>query len=67
MKRYVISEAQLRHFIEESLLLECLMESDPPLEEIKAHVRQQEGCSWDEVVDANFRYFVETRCAEIGS
>ena len=39
MKRYVISEATLRSFIEESLLLECLMESDPPLEEIKAHVR----------------------------
>lgn len=67
MKRYIISETQLRSFIEGFLLLECLMESDPPLEEIKAHVRQQEGCSWDEVVDTNFQRFVEARCAEIGS
>lgn len=67
MKQYIISEATLRSFIEESLLLECLMESDPPLEEIKAHVRQQEGCSWDELVDTNFQRFVEARCAEIGS
>ena len=66
MKQYVISEATLRSFIEESLLLECLMESDPPLEEVKSYVRQQEGCSWDDVVDANLQRFVETRCSEYG-
>ncbi len=52
MKTYVISEEELRHFIEESILLECLMESDPPLEEIKENVLRQEGCSWDALVDA---------------
>lgn len=52
MKRYVISEAQLRHFIEESLLLECLMESDPPLDTIKAQVCEwEDNKSWDDIID----------------
>ena len=67
MKMYAISENTLRTFIEESLMLECLMEGDPPMEDIKDYVRRQENCSWDEVVDMNFQRFVEARCAEIGS
>ena len=52
MKRYIISEAQLRHFVEESLLLECLMESDPPLDTIKAQECEWENNkSWDDIVD----------------
>ena len=52
MKRYVISEAQLRHFIEESLLLECLMEEDPPLDAIKAQACEwEDNKSWDDIVD----------------
>ena len=52
MKRYIISEAQLRHFIEESLLLECLMESDPPLDTIKAQECEwEDNKSLDDIVD----------------
>lgn len=64
VKLYTISEASLRSFIEESLLLECLMESDPPLEEIKDSVRRQENCSWDELVENNMKHFIETRCID---
>lgn len=52
MKRYIISEAQLRHFVEESLLLECLMESDPPLDTIKVQECEwEDNKSWDDIVD----------------
>ena len=51
MKQYLISEKDLRNLIAESLIAEFFVETDPDMEAIKRAVCEEEGMSWDDIID----------------
>ena len=51
MKQYLISEKDLRNLIAESLIAEFFVETDPDMESIKRAVYEEEGMSWDDIID----------------